>query len=107
MSSSAREVDDARAYGATLVTAYEVHAAGIAPVIEHVPAGAPCYLTIDADAIDVPPTILSLLASRVERRRALVLEPSVLDSSEDAESIESERWSPAAVASASRHGPGG
>ena len=46
------EVEAARAYGARIVTAEEVHSAGIAPILDSVPEGRAVYLTIDADGID-------------------------------------------------------
>lgn len=46
------ELEAARAYGAEIVTAYELHQAGIASVLERVPGGGPYYLTIDADGVD-------------------------------------------------------
>jgi agmatinase len=50
------EVEDARAYGADIVTAYELHDIGMEAVLERIPDGGPYYLTIDADGID--PTIM-------------------------------------------------
>ena len=50
------DVDDARAYGAQLITAYEMHDIGIDAVLERIPDGGPYYLTIDADGLD--PTIM-------------------------------------------------
>jgi len=50
-----QEVEVARAYGADIITAYEVHEAGIASVLERIPEG-PIYLTVDADGLD--PTIM-------------------------------------------------
>lgn len=50
------EVDDARAYGAVIITAYEMHAVGMDAVLERIPDGGPYYLTIDADGLD--PTIM-------------------------------------------------
>ncbi|MDX1498715.1 MAG: agmatinase [Woeseiaceae bacterium] len=47
-----KEVEAARAYGAEIVTAYELHDKGIAHVLERVPDGGPYYLTIDADGVD-------------------------------------------------------
>ncbi len=49
------EVDDAKAYGADVISAYEMHELGIDAVLERIPNG-PYYLTIDADGID--PTIM-------------------------------------------------
>lgn len=50
------EVEDARAYGADIVTAYELHDIGMAEVLKRIPDGGPYYLTIDADGLD--PTIM-------------------------------------------------
>lgn len=50
------EVDDARAYGAELISAYEMHDIGMDAVLDRIPDGGPYYLTIDADGID--PTIM-------------------------------------------------
>lgn len=50
------EVEAARAYGARIVTAWEVHDTGVGAALAHVPEGRPIYLTIDADGLD--PTIM-------------------------------------------------
>ncbi len=50
------EVDDARAYGAQIISAYEMHDIGMDAVLDRIPDGGPYYLTIDADGID--PTIM-------------------------------------------------
>ena len=50
------EVDDARAYGCDIVTAYELHDIGMDAVLKRIPDGGPYYLTIDADGLD--PTIM-------------------------------------------------
>ncbi len=50
------EVEDAKAYGADLITTYEMHDIGMDAVLERIPDGGPYYLTIDADGID--PTIM-------------------------------------------------
>lgn len=50
------EIDEARAYGADIVTAYEMHEMGMDAVLERIPDGGPYYLTIDADGMD--PTIM-------------------------------------------------
>ena len=55
-SARGEEVADAKAYGAEIIDAYELHAAGIAAVIDRIPDGGPYYLTIDADGLD--PTIM-------------------------------------------------
>ena len=46
------EVDAARAYGARLFTAAEIHEEGMGPVLAHLAGKAPYYLTIDADGLD-------------------------------------------------------
>lgn len=51
-----QEVADARAYGADIITAYELHDQGVDAVLERIPGTGPYYLTIDADGID--PTIM-------------------------------------------------
>lgn len=50
------EVEDARAYGADIISAYEMHDFGMDAVLERIPDGGPYYLTIDTDGID--PTIM-------------------------------------------------
>lgn len=50
------EVADARAYGADLITAYELEEIGMQAVLDRIPDGGPYYLTIDADGLD--PTIM-------------------------------------------------
>ncbi|MCH9694538.1 MAG: agmatinase [Gammaproteobacteria bacterium] len=55
-SARAEEVADARAHGADLISAYEMHDIGMDAVLDRIPDGGPFYLTIDADGID--PTIM-------------------------------------------------
>jgi agmatinase len=50
------EVEDARAYGADIITAYDVHDNGMDWVLDRIPDGGPYYLTIDADGLN--PTIM-------------------------------------------------
>lgn len=50
------ELVAARAYGAELVSAYELHDIGMDAVLERIPDGGNYYLTIDADGLD--PTIM-------------------------------------------------
>jgi len=45
------EVEDALAYGSDIVSAYDLHDAGMDTVLDQIPEG-PYYLTIDADGID-------------------------------------------------------
>jgi agmatinase len=47
-----QEVADARAWGAHLIPAAEVHHRGIQPVLDLVPAGEPCIVTLDCDGLD-------------------------------------------------------
>ena len=56
-----QEVLDAKAYGADIVTAYELHETGMAAVLARIPDGGPYYLTIDADGLD--PTIMPAVMS--------------------------------------------
>ena len=56
------EVEAVRASGKTdIVTAYEMHAGGMAAVLERIPDGGPYYLTIDADGLDpsIMPAVMS------------------------------------------------
>ena len=46
------EIDEARAYGADIVTAYEMHEIGMDAVLERIPDGGPYFLTVDADGMD-------------------------------------------------------
>ncbi len=55
-SARAGEVEEARAHGADLISAYEMHDVGMDAVLDRIPDGGPFYLTIDADGID--PTIM-------------------------------------------------
>lgn len=51
-SARSEEVAAARAYGAEILTAGEVHAEGVEGVLGRVPEGAACLLTIDCDGLD-------------------------------------------------------
>ncbi|MEM9242298.1 MAG: agmatinase [Pseudomonadota bacterium] len=46
------EVETAKAYGADIITAYEMHEIGIQAVLDRIPDGGPYYLTVDADGMD-------------------------------------------------------
>jgi agmatinase len=46
------EVEAARAYGAHLITAHELHDAGIDAVLRRIPDGGRYYLTVDLDGMD-------------------------------------------------------
>jgi len=62
-SARAEEVAAAREYGTEIVTAWEVHEAGMASVLERIPAGGDYYLTIDADGLD--PSVMPAVAAPV------------------------------------------
>jgi agmatinase len=51
-SARSEEVAAARAYGAHLITDSELQDHGMEAVLERIPAGGRCYLTIDADGLD-------------------------------------------------------
>jgi agmatinase len=55
-SARAAEVEDAIAWGAQIISAYEMHGMGMASVLERIPDGGPYYLSIDADGLD--PTLM-------------------------------------------------
>jgi agmatinase len=61
-SARAGEVADARAWGSALVTAAELHRAGVGPALDRVPAGARCLVTIDCDGLD--PTVMPGVSAR-------------------------------------------
>ena len=46
------EVEAARAYGAHLITAYELHEAGMNAILSRIPDGGRYYLTVDMDGMD-------------------------------------------------------
>ncbi|NML35379.1 agmatinase [Paraburkholderia antibiotica] len=50
------DYENARAHGADLITAYELHDIGMDAVLDRIPDGGNYYLTIDADGLD--PTIM-------------------------------------------------
>jgi agmatinase len=47
-----QEVENARRYGASIVTAREIHAHGIDSAIRHIPQGARIVITVDCDGLD-------------------------------------------------------
>ncbi len=51
-SARAEEVEAARAYGAHIITAYELHDAGIDAVLARIPDGGRYYITVDLDGMD-------------------------------------------------------
>ena len=56
------EVADAKAHGATIIDAYEMHDIGMDAVLDRIPDKGPYYLTIDADGVD--PTIMPAVAAQ-------------------------------------------
>ena len=46
------EVDAARAYGAHLISAYELHEEGMDAILRRIPDGGRYYLTVDMDGMD-------------------------------------------------------
>lgn len=54
------ELAAARAYGAELITAYELHDIGMEAVLARIPDGGNYYLTIDADGLD--PSVMPAVA---------------------------------------------
>lgn len=57
------EVTAARAYGAEIIDAWEVHEHGMASVLSRIPDGGSYYLTIDADGLD--PSVMPAVAAPV------------------------------------------
>ena len=51
-SARAEEVEAARAYGAHLISAYELHDAGMDAILARIPAGEQYYITVDLDGLD-------------------------------------------------------
>lgn len=51
-SARTEEVKAARAYGAHLITAYELHEAGVDAILARIPDGGRYYLTVDMDGMD-------------------------------------------------------
>jgi agmatinase len=62
-SARAAEVADARGWGASIVTAAEVHRAGIGVALDRVPVGARCLITVDCDGLD--PSIMPAVMAPV------------------------------------------
>ncbi len=62
-SARTQELREAQAYGAEIVTAYQVHEAGMGAVLARIPDGGAYYLTIDADGLD--PSIMPAVAAPV------------------------------------------
>ena len=55
------DVRDAERYGASIFTARDIHAHGIRAVVDAIPQGSRCFLTLDCDGLDpsVMPAVLS------------------------------------------------
>ncbi|MEE8145345.1 MAG: agmatinase, partial [Kiloniellales bacterium] len=60
-SARAEEVDAALSYGAEIVTAFELHDAGMDAFLARIPDGGTYYLTIDADGMD--PAVMPAVAA--------------------------------------------
>lgn len=54
------EYDAAVAYGANIVTAYELHELGMKAILDRIPDGGRYYITIDADGVD--PSVMPAVA---------------------------------------------
>jgi agmatinase len=54
------DVAAAKAYGAHLITAYELHDAGMDAILNRIPSGGQYYITIDADGMD--PAVMPAVA---------------------------------------------
>jgi len=54
------DVEDARRWGAHLITAYEIHDAGMPAILDRIPDNGRYYLSIDADGVD--PTVMPAVA---------------------------------------------
>ena len=59
-SARAEEVAAAKAYGANIITAYELHDAGMDAILDRIPNGGQYYITIDADGMD--PAVMPAVA---------------------------------------------
>lgn len=62
-SARAQEVAQARAWGATIFTATQLHDQGLGPVLDHLTGKGPFYLTVDADGLD--PSVMPAVAGPV------------------------------------------
>src|SRR6056297_1070595 len=62
-SASRGDVDDAKAWGARIVTARRIHAAGMEAALGHVPPGANVIISLDLDALD--PAFMPGVAAQV------------------------------------------
>ena len=62
-SATPAEVAEARDWGATIVTAREIHRQGVAAALAVIPAGARVFVTLDCDGLD--PAVMPAVAARV------------------------------------------
>ena len=62
-SARSAEVADARGWGSSIVTAAEVHRAGLGAALDRVPVGARCLITVDCDGLD--PSIMPAVMAPV------------------------------------------
>jgi agmatinase len=60
-SARAGEVADAERWGSKIVTARDLHEAGVDAALRHVPAGARCVITVDCDGLD--PSVIPAVAA--------------------------------------------
>jgi agmatinase len=62
-SARTEDVDAALAYGANIITAYDVHDSGMQSVLDRIPDGGTYYLTSDADGMDpsIAPAVMALV----------------------------------------------
>jgi agmatinase len=75
-SARAEEVEAARAYGAHIVTAYELHDAGMDAILARIPDGGRYYITVDLDGMDpaIAPAVAAPMpggVSYVQARRLI------------------------------------
>ncbi len=61
-SATPSDVNDAKAWGAHIITAREVHAKGIAHALHTIPAGSNCLISLDCDGLD--PSIVPAVAAK-------------------------------------------
>ena len=61
-SAAPSDVNDAKAWGAHIVTAREVHAQGIGQALHSIPAGSNCLISLDCDGLD--PSIMPAVAAK-------------------------------------------
>ena len=62
-SATLAEVEDARAWGATIIPAREIHRRGVGDALAPIPADAKVFITLDCDGLD--PSVMPAVAARV------------------------------------------